>query len=97
MGRGLTRGVLFIRIADGVALTEELEKAIRTKIRVGASPRHVPAKILVVDDIPRTKSGKDCGTWRFVKSSTSRPVKNKEALANPEALEHFANREELQS
>ena len=93
---GDTRVVLFIRIADGVALTEDLEKAIRTKIRVGASPRHVPAKILVVDDIPRTKSGKivELAVREVVHN---RPVKNKEALANPEALEHFANREELQS
>lgn len=82
------RVVLFVRLAPGVALDEELEKRIRTKIRTGASPRHVPAKIVAVDDIPRTKSGKI--TELAVRDVVhGRVVKNKEALANPEALDLF--------
>ncbi|OQP84431.1 acetoacetate--CoA ligase [Rhizobium rhizosphaerae] len=88
------RVVLFVRLAPGVALTEELQKAIRTRIRTGASPRHVPAKIVAVTDIPRTKSGKivELAVREVVHG---RPVKNKEALANPEALDLFADLPEL--
>ena len=82
------RVVLFVRLAAGVALDAALEAAIRTKIRTGASPRHVPAKIVAVSDIPRTKSGKivELAVREVVHG---RPVKNKEALANPEALVLF--------
>ena len=82
------RVVLFVRLATGVTLDADLEKAIRTKIRTGASPRHVPAKIVAVSDIPRTKSGKivELAVREVVHG---RPVKNKEALANPEALVLF--------
>ncbi|MFB2549465.1 acetoacetate--CoA ligase [Ensifer soli] len=88
------RVVLFVRLKPGVALTPELEKAIRTRIRTGASPRHVPAKIVAVTDIPRTKSGKivELAVREVVHG---RPVKNREALANPEALELFAGLEAL--
>jgi acetoacetyl-CoA synthetase len=84
------RVVLFVRLAPGVTLDEALEKKIRTKIRTGASPRHVPAKIVAVADIPRTKSGKivELAVREVVHG---RPVKNKEALANPEALALFAD------
>ncbi|MDR6754772.1 acetoacetyl-CoA synthetase [Mycoplana sp. BE70] len=84
------RVVLFVRLAPGIVLDEALEKAIKTRIRTGASPRHVPAKIIAVADIPRTKSGKivELAVREVVHG---RPVKNKEALANPEALELFAN------
>ena len=69
-------------------LDDDLEKRIRAKIRTGASPRHVPAKIVAVADIPRTKSGKI--TELAVRDVVhGRAVKNKEALANPEALELF--------
>ena len=69
-------------------LDEDLEKRIRAKIRTGASPRHVPAKIVAVTDIPRTKSGKI--TELAVRDVVhGRAIKNKEALANPEALELF--------
>ncbi|PDT85929.1 acetoacetate--CoA ligase [Sinorhizobium sp. BJ1] len=90
------RVILFVRLAPGVALTEELTQAIKTRIRTGASPRHVPAKIIAVDDIPRTKSGKivELAVRDVVHG---RPVKNKEALANPEALELFAGLEALKS
>jgi acetoacetyl-CoA synthetase len=85
---GDVRVVLFVRLAEGVALDEALEKVIRTKIRTGASPRHVPARIVAVTDIPRTKSGKI--TELAVRDIVhGRAVKNKEALANPAALELF--------
>ncbi len=88
------RVVLFVRLAEGVALDEDLEKRIRTKIRTGASPRHVPARIVAVADIPRTKSGKI--TELAVRDVVhGRPVRNKEALANPEALDLFANLPQL--
>jgi acetoacetyl-CoA synthetase len=90
------RVVLFVRLAPGVALDEELEKRIRTKIRTGASPRHVPARIVAVADIPRTKSGKitELAVREVVHGRT---VKNKEALANPEALELFQDIPALQN
>lgn len=90
------RVVLFVRLAPGVTLTEELDKKIKAKIRTGATPRHVPAKIVEVADIPRTKSGKivELAVREVVHG---RPVKNKEALANPEALRLFADLEPLRS
>lgn len=90
------RVILFVRTAEGVAFDEELIKKIKTKIRTGASPRHVPAKVVQVADIPRTKSGKivELAVREVVHG---RPVKNKEALANPEALDLFAGLDELKS
>lgn len=88
------RVVLFVRLAAGVELDAELEKRIRAKIRTGASPRHVPAKIVAVSDIPRTKSGKI--TELAVRDMVhGRAIKNKEALANPEALELFRSLPQL--
>jgi acetoacetyl-CoA synthetase len=88
------RVVLFVRLAQGVALDADLEKRIRARIRTGASPRHVPARIVAVADIPRTKSGKI--TELAVRDVVhGRTVKNKEALANPEALELFKDLPEL--
>ena len=85
---GDVRVVLFVRLAAGVALDEALEKKIRTRIRTGASPRHVPARIVAVADIPRTKSGKI--TELAVRDVVhGRAVKNKEALVNPEALDLY--------
>ncbi len=90
------RVVLFVRLAPGIALDDELEKRIRTKIRIGASPRHVPAKIIAVTDIPRTKSGKI--TELAVRDIVhGRVVKNKEALANPEALDLYSDIAQLRS
>jgi len=88
------RVILFVRLAPGLSLTEELDKQIKSKIRTGASPRHVPAKIIQVEDIPRTKSGKivELAVREVVHG---RPVKNKEALANPEALSLFADLPQL--
>lgn len=90
------RVILFVRLVDGVTLDEALDKKIKAKIRTGASPRHVPAKIIQVRDIPRTKSGKivELAVREVVHG---RPVKNKEALANPEALDLFANLAELKT
>ncbi len=90
------RVVLFLRLATGVNLDEDLVKKVKNRIRTGASPRHVPAKVIAVSDIPRTKSGKivELAVRDVVHG---RPVKNKEALANPEALDLFADLEELKS
>lgn len=90
------RVVLFVRLVPGVELTDELTKAIKNRIRTGASPRHVPAKVIAVADIPRTKSGKivELAVRDVVHG---RPVKNKEALANPEALDLFAGLDALKN
>jgi acetoacetyl-CoA synthetase len=90
------RVVLFVRLKAGVQLDDALRDAIRRKIRTGASPRHVPAKIVQVADIPRTKSGKI--TELAVRDVVhGRPVKNTEALANPEALVLFRDISELRT
>jgi len=90
------RIVLFVRLAEGVMLNDELTLKIKQQIRTGASPRHMPAKVVQVADIPRTKSGKitELAVREIVHG---RPVKNKEALANPEAVDLFENLEELQN
>jgi len=91
---GDVRVVLFVRLRNGAALDEQLVKRIKTQIRVGASPRHVPAKVIAVSDIPRTKSGKI--TELAVRDVIhGREVKNKEALANPEALDLYKDLPEL--
>jgi acetoacetyl-CoA synthetase len=88
------RVVLFVVLRSGIMLDEDLCKRIRTVIRTNTTPRHVPAKIIAVADIPRTKSGKivELAVRSVVHGET---VKNTEALANPEALEHFRNVAEL--
>jgi acetoacetyl-CoA synthetase len=89
-----TRMVMFVRLDGGVALTAELEEAIRARLRSEESPRHVPSLILAVDDIPRTRSGKmsELAVTAVVNGD---PVKNTEALANPESLALYADRPEL--
>ena len=88
------RIVLFVRLRDATVLDEALKDRIRKVIRAGASPRHVPAKIIAVRDIPRTKSGKI--TELAVRDVVhGRAIGNREALANPEALELFTNLAEL--
>ena len=90
------RVVLFVRLRPGVALDEALAARIRAQIRAGASPRHVPAKIVAVADIPRTKSGKI--TELAVRDVVhGRAVKNKEALTNPEALDLYEDLPELRT
>jgi len=88
------RVVLFVILRDGIDLDDNLELRIRKVIRDNTTPRHVPAKIVAVPEIPRTKSGKIVEL--AVRSVVHRePVKNTEALANPEALAHFADIAEL--
>jgi acetoacetyl-CoA synthetase len=93
---GDVRVVLFVKLREGVQLGDELVTAIKRRVRENTTPRHVPAKIVQVHDIPRTKSGKivELAVRDVVHG---RAVKNIEALANPEALEHFKNRPELAS
>ncbi|MDE0456920.1 MAG: acetoacetate--CoA ligase [Chromatiales bacterium] len=92
---GDVRVVLFVVLRGAVELDEALESKIRSHIRANATPRHVPARIVQVTDIPRTRSGKI--TELAVRDMVhGREVKNKEALANPQALEQFAGRPELQ-
>jgi acetoacetyl-CoA synthetase len=94
--RGDVRVVLFVRLKPGFTLDEALRKKIRNGIRAGTTPRHVPAKIIDVPDIPRTLSGKI--TELAVRNVIhGQPVKNVDALANPQALEHFKNLAELES
>jgi acetoacetyl-CoA synthetase len=92
--RNDVRVVLFVRLQPGIELDDALKKRIREAIRARTSPRHVPAKILAVPDIPRTQSGKL--TELAVRNVIhGQPVKNADALANPEALEHFRNLPDL--
>ncbi len=88
------RIVLFIVMSKNYSLTLELINKIKLKIKKNASPRHVPSKIIVVKDIPRTKSGKIVELAVKSKIEGSQ-IKNIEALANPEALEQFNNLKEL--
>ncbi|MTI10938.1 acetoacetate--CoA ligase [Curvivirga aplysinae] len=89
------RVVLFIILAEQAELTEDLQQAIRSHVRQQCTPRHVPAKIIAVTDIPRTKSGKI--TELAVRDVVhGRSVKNKESLANPEALDLYLNIAALQ-
>ncbi len=91
---GDERVILFVRLREGVTLSEELIERIRRTIREHTSPRHVPAKVLEVTDIPRTRSGKivELAVRNVIHG---RPVKNTDALANPDALDQFRDRPEL--
>lgn len=91
---GDVRVVLFVRLADGLTLDEELKKRIKRTVREGCSPRHVPAVVADVADIPRTKSGKivELAVRDVIHG---RAVKNVEALANPDALDLYRDRPEL--
>jgi len=88
------RVILFVKIAQGFELTEELEKKIRNDIRANASPRHVPAKIIETPDVPYTLNMKKV-ELAVKKMIEGKEVKNKDALKNPEALDFFANLEQL--
>ena len=89
------RVVLFVRLRDDLTLDDNLRDRIKRQIRSNASPFHVPSKIIQVSDIPRTRSGKivELAVREVVHG---RPVENIEALANPEALDFFRHRPELQ-
>jgi acetoacetyl-CoA synthetase len=91
---GDVRVVLFVKLRDGVRLDDALINGVKKRIRENTTPRHVPAKVVQVQDIPRTKSGKivELAVRDVVHG---RPVKNLEALANPEALDNFRNLAEL--
>jgi acetoacetyl-CoA synthetase len=91
---GDVRVVLFVKLKEGLVLDERIVNEIKAKIRSNTTPRHVPAKVVQVADIPRTKSGKivELAVREVVHG---RQPKNLEALANPEALEHFRGRAEL--
>ncbi len=93
---GDVRVVLFVRLQDGLVLDEALAESIRQHIRTNTTPRHVPAKVVQVTDIPRTKSNKivELAVRNVVHG---REVANVEALANPEALEQYRDREELKT
>ena len=88
------RVVLFVRLREGVALDAALERRIRDEIRANATPRHVPAKIVAVPEVPRTISGKivELAVRDVVHG---RAVRNTDALANPGALDHYRDRPEL--
>ncbi|NQZ13528.1 MAG: acetoacetate--CoA ligase [Alphaproteobacteria bacterium] len=91
---GDVRVLLFVVLEENTTLADELSREIKSRIRKGASPRHVPAKIMQVSDIPRTKSGKM--TELAVKDVLhGRPIQNKEALANPEALDLYKDIDKL--
>jgi acetoacetyl-CoA synthetase len=92
--QGDVRVVLFVRLREGLALDESLQARIRDTIRTNTTPRHVPARIVAVPEIPRTISGKivELAVRNIVHGL---PVTNTDALANPAALEHFRNRPEL--
>nr|WP_299240965.1 acetoacetate--CoA ligase [uncultured Halomonas sp.] len=89
------RVVLFVRLREGMTLDDELRDEIKRTIRANTSPRHVPAKIIQVEDIPRTLSGKivELAVRNVVHGQ---PVKNKDALANPDALKFFQDLPDLQ-
>lgn len=90
------RIVLFVKLKHNIQLTETLENTIRKTIRQNTSPRHVPAKILQVTDIPRTMNGKIVEI-AIRQTVHGQPVRNLQSLANPEALLEFAERSELQN
>ena len=91
---GDVRVVLFVRLRDGTVLDSDLADAIRAKIRQNTTPRHVPARIVQVSDIPRTKSGKivELAVRKVIHGEL---VNNREALANPEALDLFIDLPDL--
>jgi acetoacetyl-CoA synthetase len=90
------RVVLFVRLRDGMTLTAEVVRKIKDQIRRNTTPRHVPARIVQVGEIPRTKSGKivELAVRDVIHN---REVRNREALANPDALDQFRNLPELQT
>jgi acetoacetyl-CoA synthetase len=92
--KGDVRIVLFVRLREGLMLDDSLSKKIRDRIRENTTPRHVPARVIQVRDIPRTRSGKivELAVQRII---SGEPARNVDALANPEALDLFVNLSEL--
>ncbi|HEX4996807.1 MAG TPA: acetoacetate--CoA ligase [Terriglobia bacterium] len=91
-----TRIVLFVRLREGCALDDALVERIKSQIRRNTSPRHTPAKVVQVTDIPHTQNGK-IAELAVRETVHGRPVKNLDALANPEALAEFRERAELKA
>ncbi|MBA7711260.1 Acetyl-coenzyme A synthetase [subsurface metagenome] len=86
--QGDQRVLLFVKLAEGQDLTDELQKKIKTTLRANASPRHVPARIIQVSDIPYTFSGKKVET-AVTNILHGKAVTNRDALKNPESLDYF--------
>ena len=86
--QGDQRVILFVRLRDGVSLTGELEQRLRALIRAGATPRHVPARIIAAPEIPRTRSGK-ISEVAVRETINGRPIGNDAALANPDCLAFY--------
>ncbi|HEY6456757.1 MAG TPA: acetoacetate--CoA ligase [Steroidobacteraceae bacterium] len=91
---GDVRIVLFVQLAPAVTLDEALKQRIRERIRTATTPRHVPARILAVPDLPRTLNGK-ASELAVRAVIENQPVRNRAALANPESLDYFRNLTEL--
>ena len=91
---GDVRIVLALRLQPGVTMDDALAARLRAAIRRELSPRHVPAVVLAVDDLPRTRSGK-LVELAVADAVNGRPVRNREAIANPEAIDAIAERPEL--
>ena len=89
-----TRIVLFVKLQEGLVLTSAMEAEIRSRLRANASPRHVPARIAQVTDVPRTRSNK-ISELAVADVVNGRVVRNTEALANPESLAQYTARPEL--
>jgi len=92
---GDVRVILFVKLAEGRELTEELKKKIKQDLRANASPRHVPAKIISVPEVPYTLNMKKV-ELAVKKTIENKPVQNRDALSNPEALDYFKDIKELQ-
>ena len=88
------RVVLFVKLGEGIALTDAFRKTIRDDIRDNASPRHVPAKIIAVPEIPYTLNMKKV-ELAVKKIIEKKPVLNRDALSNPDVLDYYADIKEL--
>jgi acetoacetyl-CoA synthetase len=88
------RIILFVVLNKGYLLNEEIKSKIKKEIRVNASPRHVPSKIILISEVPKTKNGK-LVELAVKQSIEGKKIKNLEALANPYSLKQFKNMKEL--
>ena len=90
------RVILFVKLAEGMELNDDLIKKIKTTIRQNTTPRHVPAKVMAIDDIPYTINMKkvELAVWNVIHGE---PVLNLDALANPQSLNLYRNIKELQT
>jgi len=94
--QGDVRVILFVTLSEGTAMTDELAERIKETVRAQCSPRHMPAHVIAMGDLPRTKSGKlsELAVRSVIHGD---PVKNTEALANPEVLALFEHLDQLQT